>query len=43
MYWQKETEKLFYYNFNISNIGDDWDGEEEGREGGGREGRRKKG
>ena len=41
MYWRKETEKLFHYNFSISNIGKDWEGEEEGR-GDRRKGKRSK-
>ena len=31
MYWEKETEKLFHYNFSILNIGEDWKGKEKER------------
>ena len=39
MCWQKETEKLFHWNFSIPNIGKDWEGEEEKL----RRGKRRKG
>ena len=31
MYLQTETDTLFHYNFGISNTGENWEGEEEGR------------